>query len=312
VSFLFLLSVVGLAAFALASVGATALVVFAQRAGGYTDDLRPLLVRLLPTMAGTTAALLAISAFVAFEPWHAGRPGPVLLLFAVMGFGLVLRGAVRGALALRANRALAFGDAEPYAAPACELPAFMVTHAFPVVALVGVRAPRIVLARQVVAALDPRELAAVIRHEIAHWRRRDNLTALLLRALPDLLSLRPAGRRLEAAWAGAAERAADAQAVHDDHASRVELAAALVKVARLAPVGQGLALPVAAFHAGAPLATRVAALLESPAGHPHRSSRSLALAVALGLLSLPALVLGSTDALGAIHSATEWMVHVLR
>jgi Zn-dependent protease with chaperone function len=311
-SFFFLLSMVALGTFALSSLVATLLacmLVRAPRVDAPVDGLRPLLVRLAPVVVGAVTALLSVSAFLAFEPWHAGAPGPVLGLLGTAGLALVVRGSARAALALRANRTLAFEDAAPFPAPGCALSAFVVTHPFPLVAVVGVRAPRIVLARQVVEALTGHELRAVIGHEIAHWRRRDNLTALALRGLPDVLAWLPAGRRLEAAWAEAAEGAADAEAVQHDAEARVHLASALVKVARLAPAGPSLGLPVAAFHVGAPLATRVEALLHSPVP---AGPRTPALPWILGLLALPALVLGHPSALRSVHLATEWLVHALR
>jgi hypothetical protein len=61
----------------------------------------------------------------------------------------------------------------------------------------------------------------------------DNLKLLLLVACPDALAWTALGPALSARWRTEAEFAADQRATGDDPQKRVELASALIKVARL-------------------------------------------------------------------------------
>jgi Zn-dependent protease with chaperone function len=312
-SFLLLLATVSLATFGVVCLAATALcelLVSRRRRVAILDPIRPLALRLLPAITGGAAAVLTLVAFLAYEPWTAGAPPLWLLTLSGLGLALVLRGAVGLARARLASRSLSFPGQTRFEAPGCPLPATLTAHPFPVVALVGVRAPRVVLARRVAETLEPTELSAVIGHELAHWRRRDNLTALLLRGLPDVFGLLPAGRRLETEWSEAAERAADRSAAESAPGMGLDLASALVKVARLVPAGQQIGAQVAAFHTGAPIAGRVEALLAHQGAAP-ASSPAVRAWPAL-VAGLPIVALLSPGALRAIHLGLESLIHLLR
>lgn len=60
--------------------------------------------------------------------------------------------------------------------------------------VVGVRRPAIVLDAALVDRLDPQELEGVVAHELAHVRRRDNLVALALSVVRDVVFFVPGGR----------------------------------------------------------------------------------------------------------------------
>lgn len=60
--------------------------------------------------------------------------------------------------------------------------------------VVGVRRPAIVLDADLVDRLDARELEGVVAHELAHVRRRDNLVALGLTLVRDVMFFVPGGR----------------------------------------------------------------------------------------------------------------------
>lgn len=60
--------------------------------------------------------------------------------------------------------------------------------------VVGVRRPAIVLDSELVERLDAQELEGVIAHELAHVRRRDNLVALALSVIRDVVFFVPGGR----------------------------------------------------------------------------------------------------------------------
>src|SRR5262249_4310118 len=161
----------------------------------------------------------------------------------------------------------------------------------------------------VLDALDGAELAAALAHERAHLRARDNLKRLLLRACPDVLGWTRAGRALERDWARAAEREADARVAATGAA--VDLAASIVKVARLVPPGARL-LPLSALHDGGDVAARVRALTSDAAGRRATNGplgRARAGALALGLV---ASLAAASQAWPAVHRLIESAALLLR
>jgi Zn-dependent protease with chaperone function len=315
VSFFVLGAVLALAVYgALASLCAVLAVLPARRLvrrpGAPAGTL--LLLRCGPSLfAAVVTVGVVVPAYLAFEPRTAEVPGRPLVGLAGLGAALLALGAHRCARALRATRALRahWRDAETVRVPECPLPAAVAAHPFPIVAVVGVRSPRLLVARDVLEALTPAELAAAARHEMAHVAARDNLKALLLRGLPDPLGLMPAGRHLEAAWRAAVEEEADTALGTPGSRPALDLAAALVKVARLAPAHSTVPLPTPALHDGGPLTRRVRALAGAAGASP--SGRGT---VTLGtmLLLAPALALASPSALRGVHDLIELLVRALR
>jgi beta-lactamase regulating signal transducer with metallopeptidase domain len=99
----------------------------------------------------------------------------------------------------------------------------------------------------------------MVEHERAHVASRDNLKRLVLRGCPRL----PFSSLLDTAWSMAAEEAADARAAGDDPGRRLDLAHALIRLARLAPVSN-LPAGVSAFYPGGSVENRVRLLLDPP------------------------------------------------
>jgi beta-lactamase regulating signal transducer with metallopeptidase domain len=178
----------------------------------------------------------------------------------------------------------------------------------PLMALVGVLRPRLLVTRGLVAALTDEELAASIAHEVGHSRARDNLTRLLMRATPDLLTGTPAARAIERRWASAAEHRADRMAADDSPVARCALASALVKVARLTPAMTPLAEPISTLIDGGEIASRVERLLADAT--PSARSRAAFAWTALALGAAVTVVVYA-PALRFVHSATELLVHSL-
>jgi len=153
------------------------------------------------------------------------------------------------------------------------------------------------------------ELSSVLAHEVGHVAARDNLKRLVFKLLPDVVSALPSGRALEKQWEGASEAAADARAAGTRPGAALDLAAALVRVARLAARGTWVPLPARALLDGASVAPRVERLLE--AGPAPRGRARLALAWA-ALLALPVAVLLASEqpsVLRGVHQAAELVVH---
>ena len=221
-----------------------------------------------------------------------------LLITAIVRGVSAWRGAVR-------RTRVWMESARPIAIAGTGIPVSEIDIDTPLMALVGVLRPRLLVTRGLVAALTDEELAASIAHEVGHSRARDNLTRLLMRATPDLLTATPAARAIERRWASAAEHRADRMAAHDSPVARCALASALVKVARLTP-------------AVTPLAGR-------SAPHRRRRNRVARRTPARGCVTVrttaaggwrTALALGRRQwshapALRFVHSVTELLVHSL-
>jgi len=122
------------------------------------------------------------------------------------------------------------------------IPAYCIDHQFPIVAVVGSISPKLFIARKVIDSLTTEELTAALAHETGHVLGRDNLKRGLLRACRDVLTIVPCGRLLDSRWSEAAEAAADEFAANAGKRVALDLASALVKIARLVPEG---ATPIA-------------------------------------------------------------------
>ncbi len=278
---------------------------------------RLLALALAPSAAGVATAGLAALAWLAFEPRStAETPGPVLVTLALLGLGLAALSVVSVAReVIRTRRVVESFLCEGRELGGLPLPATRAAHAFPVAALAGVWRPRLLLAEQVLAALGPDELDAVVAHELAHLDARDNLKRLVLAAFPDPLAFTGRGPRLREAFREAAEAAADARAC-----ARVPptvLARAIVKVAGLVPAGGRFDVAAASFHHEGSLASRVRTLLNGPQGPPQEvpsrprlGARGLAIRVAL-VMALAVALAGSSAALATLHGALERLVHLL-
>jgi len=96
---------------------------------------------------------------------------------------------------------------------------------------VGFFRSRVYLTRGLAELLDPDELSAVIAHEHAHARRRDNLRLLLAQAIFGPTIILPTAHYFHRRLQGGLERAADREAVRRGTDGQ-GLAAALVKAAR--------------------------------------------------------------------------------
>jgi Zn-dependent protease with chaperone function len=193
------------------------------------------------------------------------------------------------------------------------IPAYRFDHDFPVMAVAGIVRPRLFIANKLLRALSPEELAAAAAHEMGHVASRDNLRRALLFLLPDWSVV--FGSNFQTAhlqkWIDAAERAADAFAVRGSAQSAVDLAAALVKTARLTSPGMCAGLPPV-----------MQSLVSSDVGIAPRVQRILAMDEAVELHTWPAFVTLPfavllaefwfwPTVLHAAHEAMERFVHLL-
>ena len=244
-----------------------------------------------PAVAATALAWVGIPiAFSLWEPAGKVEPvGPAALALAVAGAALVASSFWRLTVALRETQRIhrSLVHATRASLPASPLPAFVIDSRFPIVALVGLFVSRLFVARTVVEACDAGELRAVVAHEQAHAGARDNLRRLLMAAAPDALAWLPVGAGMMREWGAMAELAADETAV-SHLPDRLNLASALVKVARLATTPPA-ALPASTLYRGEPIAERVHRLLEAPArpASAPASRWSQHVAIALVIVTAP-------------------------
>jgi beta-lactamase regulating signal transducer with metallopeptidase domain len=131
-----------------------------------------------------------------------------------------------------------------------DIETYQIEHAFPLIGIVGFLRPRVFVASQVFEFLTPDEIAAAVAHENGHLAARDNLKRGLMQACSDTLLIIPSGRSLDKAWSEASEEAADENAARQGNRVALDLASALVKIARSIPQGTRPAMPAGVFLLG--------------------------------------------------------------
>jgi hypothetical protein len=201
--------------------------------------------RVLPCAAAVLFATLVMApGYVWLEPPGARESvGPMLALAALAAIVLLIRGPMLAVRAWRSTRRIETAwlrAADRIEAPGVPFPVWRARQGAAGFWLSGLWRPRLIVAGVVLDALTPVELDAAFGHELAHAASRDNVVRLCLAGCPGALSFTSLGRRLEGEWAAAAEAAADRRAVEGRPAAALELASALVKVARLAPPSAGV------------------------------------------------------------------------
>jgi len=251
-------------------------------------------LRLLPA-AGSLIVVLTL-----FVPGHwqlepdAPGEGFGLVVYALAMVGLAILGLSigRGARLVRAGHVLMRRD-PPVAG----------------VSLAGIVRPRILVGPGVMDCLTPAELDVAIAHERAHRQACDNLKRFAMACAPDVFGVSGTARRLEERWHAVAEAAADARAVNGDERRALDLASAVVKVAKI-----DLELPVrrpawSLLHDPPLLETRIRRLVGTrpPVGVPPRIG---ATAVTAGFGAIGLLMAGAVLA-DPIHRLTEALVRWL-
>jgi Zn-dependent protease with chaperone function len=275
-----LIAVVALAGYAACNLVISGVVVavwrrrVAERAGGSPRDrARQILwLRAWPSAGAAFITVTLITpAFAVFEPLRASdMPGPLVIVLAVAALLQIGASLALAASTLARTRTAArawLRSALPLDVhPPAGVPAYAIESLAPIVALVGVFSPRLIAARTVVESCTTEELAAIVAHERGHLHARDNLKRWLMGCAPDALRWTPWHRQIAAAWHDAAEDAADDAATRGDQRARVDLAALLVKIARLTPEPSWPAATVSPFVEKGGLERRVRRLLTSADG----------------------------------------------
>ena len=201
---------------------------------------------------------------------------------------------------------------------AIDVPAYRIHHPFPLIAILGIRHPKLFVAKQVLESFTAQELMAAISHERGHLISGDNLKRVILDFCRDSLLVRFMGPPLDRQWLANSEIAADEYAVALGSAAALNLASALIKVARIAPRN---AMP--AMFAEAHLAeygeisirnrvlhlTQLAGQLENYGRSGIPSNRQ----VAYVLLLVAVIIIGwASGSLAAIHNLLERFVSIVQ
>jgi Zn-dependent protease with chaperone function len=312
-----------------ASISATVLwrAVSARAAANWTARARAQFIfslRALPF----AAALVFVSAFLLpsyflFEPLSSDET--VSLKLAVVSFISavgVLSAFYRVFKSWSATRKLLkdwMRYAEPIKVAGVSVPVYRICHPFPVIAVIGTFRPRMFVAAQIFASLTEEEFQAAICHETGHLAARDNFKRMLMRVCRDLLIF-PVGRSLDRAWAENAEAGADEFAAQSGgNRTAINLAAALIKIARIVPEGAKPSMPSGAFLIGqqtAEIAFRVQKLLRMTDGENIfnlRNGIKISFWIYSAVFTALVLLLATNETfLFKIHTALETIVTALQ
>jgi Zn-dependent protease with chaperone function len=284
------------------------------------------LLRTFPIVLGIVwVCLLLIPAYLEHEPRDGHEPVSLKLAIIASASAISLALALfRGLAAWRATSRLNadwLRNAEPIKLPQVKIPSYRIQHQFPVIAIVGVLRPRLFIAEQVLNSLRQDELMAAIEHEVGHVVANDNLRRGLMRACRDVLVMIPKGRLLDRAWIEASEAAADEYAAGRGRRVALDLASALVKIARLIPAGMKPAMPAGAFlisaqEEGSGVKARVRRLVQLADQKRTREGRALISRIPLWIpivltILVAALAANEPLVLATVHTVIEASVHLL-
>jgi beta-lactamase regulating signal transducer with metallopeptidase domain len=271
------------------------------------------ILRTIPLLVATAATFaLAVPSFLLLEPRAVNEPIGVLpVILGLCGMGTLLAGIWKAAAALlRASRTVArwssdtgvIGVGRVHSMDSISV--LRISGAAPPLTAAGILRPTVWLSRAAEFVLTERELQSALRHEVVHVRRRDNLRKLILR-----LTAFPGMAEMESAWREATEMAADDAAV-SSASEALDLAAAVIKLSRLAPLEAPAELTTALVNSPAESVNarveRLIAWTEPRHSPAKRYSRGYALCAAVAVIATLAVTYG--ELLVRVHAATEWLV----
>jgi hypothetical protein len=285
--------------------------VYGQQSARQCADLL-FILRMVPFVVASGVILVfAVPSFLLLEPRAVEESmGAGAVMLGCGGMAVMLAGAWNAAVALvRVARTVARWSSEARVIDSCDVDqqpvAVMRTSAAaPPLTAAGILRPRVWLSGAAEFVLTERELRSALRHEVVHVRRRDNLRKLFLRLVAF-----PGMAQLESAWREATEMAADDAAV-SNAAEALDLAAAVIKLSRLAPFVPPAELTTALVQSPAEsVNARVERLI---AWTERRQTPSKGYSLGYTLCAAVALVatlaVTYSEVLVRVHAATEWLV----
>ncbi|MGA7298792.1 MAG: hypothetical protein WBX10_00710 [Candidatus Sulfotelmatobacter sp.] len=269
-------------------------------------------LRMIPWILSSIVTLaFAVPSFLLLEP-RAVRESmsPVLVALCVCGMAGMLAGMWNAAAALLraaktvagwSNRARVIGSSDADSGQ----PVLLLRTAgdAPPLTAAGILRPSVWLSDTAEFVLTERELRCALRHEVVHLRRRDNLRKLLLRLVAS-----PGMTELESAWREATEMAADDAAV-SNASEALDLAAAVIKLSRLAPLAAAGELTTALVHSPAEsVNARVERLIAWTEPQSFGPGYSLRYSLCAAAAVVATLAVSYSSLLVQVHAATEWLV----
>jgi Zn-dependent protease with chaperone function len=284
------------------------------------------LLRTVPAALGICCVLfLFVPAYLTHEPRYGHEDVSLKLAlvaaFSALGIAMAI---LRGIAAWRATAHLTadwMRNAEPIQISKLDIPAYQFEHRFPLIAVIGALSPRLFIARQIFQTLTPDELSAALEHEAGHIQAYDNLKRGVMRACRDVLLIIPCGRALDSAWFEASEAAADEYAARRGHKIGLDLASAMVKIARQIPFGAKPTMTAGAFLVGGEgnqgFRARVSRLVQIANDPQHLASRPTLLSrvpkwIPVGLVLLfIGITATQPSVLMLVHTVIEHAVYIL-
>ena len=280
-----------------------------------------------PVLAIIAIVVFMIPSYLAYEPhktdesvsWKLG----LLATLSAIGVGLAIWRGLRSWLATRSLLKDWMAASTRVELEAIKVPTFILQHSFPIIAVVGAIRPRLFIASHVFESLSQEELAAALAHEYGHLAAGDNFKRSVMRVSRAALLIIPCGRSLDRAWSEASESAADEYAAQKSSFVALNLASALVRIARLIPKGHRQILPasVSGFLTASDdlpgVKGRVRRLVELAAADPHALMSNASLVrfvpwLVLTLMVVMAVTIESRpQVLAAVHHLVEQVVVVL-
>jgi beta-lactamase regulating signal transducer with metallopeptidase domain len=281
------------------------------------------ILRTIPFVVATGVTLvLAVPSFLLLEPRAVNEPIGILpVVLGLCGMGTVLAGVWNAAAAvLRASRTVArwagdVGEIEARESEAWEIgvrhldslesvPVLRVSGAVPPLTAAGILRPTVWLSRAAEFVLTERELQSALHHEVVHVRRRDNLRKLILRLIAF-----PGMAEMEGAWGEATEMAADDAAV-SSASEALDLAAAVIKLSRLAPLEAPAELTTALVNSPAEsVNARVERLIAwTEPRHSSAKRYSWKYPLCAAVAAVATLAVTYSQLLLRVHAATEWLM----
>ncbi|MEN3325405.1 MAG: hypothetical protein V7638_212 [Acidobacteriota bacterium] len=278
-----------------------------------------------PVLAIVAIAAFMVPSYLIYEPHASGESVSWKLGFlatlSAIGVGLAISRGIRSYLATRRLLTEWLANSTQIELEGIGVPTFVLQHSFPIIAVVGAMRPRLFIADHVLESLSAEELAAAVSHECGHLAAHDNFKRSVMRVSRAALLLIPCGRSLDRAWSEASESAADEHAAQQSSLVALNLASALVRIARMIPNGQRQEIPaaVSAFlNEDSPgVKVRVRRLVELASTDPRQlvSNASIVRFVpwlVLGLFVVVGVTIESRPhVLAAVHHLVENIVVVL-
>lgn len=287
------------------------------------SDLLVTLRLAAPAFAVVAVVLLVIPSYLDYEPRATtevvSKKLAALALLSMASIAFALWRTIRSWRATAALRKQWLSQSEPIRVPGIDVPAFRIPHHFPIIAIVGTVRPKLFIADNVLSCLSQDEMAAAIAHECGHLAARDNLKRTLLRLTRDSLLMMPFGRTVDRAWAENAEGAADEFAARQSPATALNLASALVTIAKMVPAGARADVPLGAYLVGAEetqgVKSRIRRLIEMASNNSLTRSSSLSHLLPVGSLIafafIAAIFASNAKILLGVHAILEFAVGLL-